>query len=51
VLSKFGFAVPMKNKTSASVIEAFTSILRSANCRPVTLECDQGTEFWSKEFN
>jgi hypothetical protein len=40
----------MKSKSSAACIKAFTAILISAKCRPVTLECDQGTEFWSKAF-
>jgi len=50
VLSKFAFAVPLKSKSSAAVINAFSSILKSSKGKPITLECDQGTEFWSKAF-
>jgi len=50
VFSKFAYAIPMKSKSSIAVIAAFSKILSSTKHRPKTLECDQGTEFWSKMF-
>ena len=50
VLSKYAYAIPLKSKRSSAVIEAFKKVFKLARTRPATLECDQGTEFWSKEF-
>ena len=45
VLSKFGWAVPIKNKKPESVREAFRSILESSGRKPWRIMTDSGTEF------
>jgi len=41
---------PLKNKSSASMIKAFNSILKEAKAIPIFLFTDMGTEFRSKPF-
>ena len=48
VFSKVGYAQPIQNKTSKSVIPAFEIILKSSGI-PTKLQTDKGTEFISKE--
>ncbi|MCP4491455.1 MAG: transposase family protein, partial [Gammaproteobacteria bacterium] len=50
VLSKFGWAVPLKNKKPETVREAFKSILDSSGRKPWRLLSDKGTEFTGKPF-
>ena len=45
VLSKFGWAIPIKNKKPASVREAFKHILDSSGRKPWRVMTDSGTEF------
>ena len=42
-LSKYGFAVPLKNKMSESIVKAFTQIFKSR--QPRKLRTDHGKEF------
>ena len=48
VFSRFGYVVPMKDKTTANVIMAFKKVLQSA--KPNKIMADNGTEFTSKEI-
>ena len=48
VFSRFGYVVPMKDKTTANVIIAFKKVLQSA--KPNKIMADNGTEFTSKAF-
>ncbi len=52
VLSKYGWAVPIKNKKPQSVRDAFQSILDSSGRKPWRVMTDSGTEFKGvfKEF-
>ena len=45
VLSKFGFAEPVKNKTPKEVSEAFRKIMKCSQRRPWFLMTDKGNEF------
>lgn len=50
VLSKFAWAVPIKNKKPESVVDAFNEILGSSERKPWRLYTDKGTEFRGKPF-
>ena len=43
VFSKLAWCVPLKNKSAASLVAAFTQLL--SNGAPITLQTDKGTEF------
>lgn len=49
VLSKYAWVVPVKNKTSASIIEAFKQIFSKGRV-PSKLQTDEGKEFLNKPF-
>ena len=49
VFSKMGYAVPLKNKTSAAMIEGFEEIMRQAP-KPMYIQSDKGTEFLNRPF-
>ena len=52
VLSKFAWAVPVKNKDGKTVTTAFKEVLRAADPRkPERLQTDKGKEFFNKEFS
>ncbi|MCP4458740.1 MAG: transposase family protein [Cytophagales bacterium] len=50
VLSKYGWAVPIKNKKPESVREAFKHILGISNRKPWRVMTDKGLEFRGKSF-
>jgi len=50
VLSKFAWAIPIKNKKPESVVEAFKQILKCNSRKPWRLLTDKGTEFRGKPF-
>lgn len=50
VLSKFAWAVPVKNKDQYSITQAFETILKSSNRVPERIQADQGKEFYNKSF-
>lgn len=51
VLSKYAWAVPLKNKTGQSVTEAFRRILKGSKGRqPTRLQTDLGKEFYNRPF-
>lgn len=45
VLSKFAFAVPIKNKTAESCKKAFEEIFEQSGRRPHKIQVDEGNEF------
>ncbi|KAI8479492.1 hypothetical protein Bbelb_427530 [Branchiostoma belcheri] len=49
VLSKFAWAVPIKDKKGLTLVEAFQSILDEGR-KPWRLQTDQGTEFLNRHF-
>ena len=48
VMSKFGFAIPIKNKKSVEIIRAFKEIFKMR--KPLCLRTDQGGEFLNRDF-
>ena len=50
VFSKYGWAIPLKNKTSAEVVRAFTELWNSGQKPPKYLWTDKGKEFDNREF-
>ena len=50
VFSKYGWAVPVKNKKPETVAEAFLSILNKSGRRPWWLYTDRGNEFVGRPF-
>jgi len=50
VFSKFAWVVPIKNKKSDTVLEAFKFIVNSSGRKPNFLQLDQGTEFLNSKF-
>jgi hypothetical protein len=46
--TKYGWAIPLKNKTAQETKEAFTSIFKESNRKPTKLWTDQGKEFKNK---
>ena len=49
--SKFGWIIPLKNKFSQSITDAFSEIIKSSNRKPNVLETDDGKEYVNKIFN
>ena len=49
--SKFGWTIPLKNKFSQSITDAFSEIIKSSNRKPNLLETDDGKEHVNKIFN
>jgi len=49
-MSKYAWAVPVKNKTGKAVTEAFEKVLKSAPSPPENLQTDLGTEFYNGRF-
>lgn len=50
IFSRFAFACPSKDKSAASVVDAFTSILNSTNRLPTHIQTDKGREFHNVLF-
>ena len=48
VFSKLAWCVPLKNKSAASLVAAFTQLL--SNGAPNTLQTDKGTEFLNRSL-
>jgi hypothetical protein len=47
VMSKFAWAVPLKDKTGKSVAAAFEKIMKESDRKPMKLWVDKGTEFYN----
>ena len=50
VFSKYGWAILLKNKTSAEIVRAFSELLNSGQKPPKYLWTDKGKEFVNREF-
>lgn len=50
VLSKYGFIVPLNNKTNQCVKEAFEIIFNISCRRPENFQSDKGSEFTGKNI-
>ncbi len=48
--SKFGWAIPLKNKYSQSIVDEFSKIIRSSKRKPNLIETDRGKEFYNNIF-
>ena len=48
--TRYGFSIPLKNKTSIAVLNGFKSILRKAGKLPHSVMTDGGTEFINSKF-
>ena len=49
--SKFGWTIPLKNKYSQSITDAFSQIIKKSKRKPNLLETDDGKEYVNKIFN
>ena len=49
--SKFGWTVPLKNKSAQIIKDSFENILISSKRKPNLIETDDGSEFVNKLFN
>ena len=50
VFSKYAWAIPLKNKQSTTVIDAFENIIKTSGRTPMKLWTDAGSEFINKQF-
>jgi len=50
VLSKYAWAVPLKDKTGATLIHAFQQILNESGRQPEKIHSDRGSEFTNRKF-
>ena len=48
---KFGWTIPLENKFSQSITDAFSEIIKSSNRKPNLLETDDGKHYVNKIFN
>ena len=48
VFSKRAWCIPLKNKSAASLVAAFTQLLRERP--PITLQTDKGSEFLNRSL-
>ena len=49
LFSKYAWVIPMKDKKSTSIVNAFKKIM-SEECKPNKIWVDQGSEFYNKSF-
>ena len=50
LFSKYGFAVPLKDKKGISIVNAFQSILNKSKRKPNKIWVDKGSEFYNASF-
>ena len=50
MVSKYAFAVPLKDKKRTAIANAFQSILNNSKRKPNKIWIDQGSEFYNKSF-
>jgi hypothetical protein len=50
IFSKFGWMIPLKNKSGLSVSEAFEKIFKMSSRKPKLLWVDKGKEFYNKNM-
>ena len=49
--SKYGWAVPMKDKAAKTVFDSFISVIENSKRQPQKIHCDKGSEFYNKMFD
>ena len=50
IFSKYAWAVPLKDKKSVSIVDAFQKILDDSNRKPNKIWVDKGSEFYNSSF-
>ena len=50
ICSKYAWAVPLKDKKGATIVNAFQSILKDSNRKPNKVWVDRGNEFCNNSF-
>jgi len=50
MFTKFGYAIPVLNKSGVQVTEAFKKMLQKMKYTPINLQSDRGSEFFNKHF-
>ena len=50
VANMLGWVVPLKDKKSLSIVNAFQSILKKSNTKPNKIWVDKGSEFYNFHF-
>ena len=48
--SKFGWAIPVRNKTWKEISQAFATIRKQVKQAPKFLQTDRGQEFYNSDF-
>lgn len=48
--SRFAFVEPLKTKTGKEITSVFSKLLERTKRKPQLLHCDQGTEFYNRDF-
>ena len=49
--SEFGWTIPLKDKFTQSILDAFSQIIKTSRRKPYLLETDDGEEYVNKIFN
>ena len=50
IFSKYAWAVPLKDKKSISIVDAFQNILDDSNRKPNKIRVGKGSEFYNVSF-
>ena len=50
IYSKYVWVVPLKDKKSISIVNAFQKILKESNRKPNKIWVDKGSEFYNNSF-
>ena len=50
IYSKYVWAVPLKEKKGASIVNAFQNVLRKSNRKSNKIWVDKGSEFYNSHF-
>ena len=50
IYSKYAWVVPLKDKKSVSIVNAFQSILKKSNRKPNKIWVDKGSEFYNRSM-
>ena len=50
IYSKYAWVVPLKDKKSISIVNAFQSILNKSNRKPNKIWVDKGSEFYNRSM-
>ena len=50
IFSRYAWVVPLKDKKSVSIVDAFQKILKESNRKPNKIGVDKGSEFYNNSF-